>query len=196
MEHPISAKRILAIASFGLALGLLAGAVWLMSAHAQCGLPGTPDCDERERRPTATDTKVALSTSNPTSTQFLCLEYLQWLKCIGNPQCNGLPRCPDTPTPSKTPVATATPTITPSPTPTVPTPTGTKLMCLECNEWLKCIANPQCNGLPKCPWSQCPLTTATATPPVKVDALPLGPISPLALGIGGAIAMLLSLIHI
>src|SRR5512138_3192340 len=117
------ARRILAFAAVGLVFGLLM-AGWRSSiAPAQCdpaGGPCEPPKGEREKPATPTDTRLALSVFSPTATRTaeqLCLEYADFLKCIGNPGCQPVPPlCPSkTPTPSSTP----TPTVTPSPKPTV-----------------------------------------------------------------------------
>ena len=103
-----------------------------------------------------------------------------------------------TATPTSTAVQPSTPTATLSPTPLPPSPTGTLFLCLEYSDFVKCQGNPQCQGLPLCPWSKpvvtlatlATLATRTPTPPVSPGLSPLGPVPPLALGIGGAVAML------
>lgn len=99
----------LAFLSAGLAASLRPPA-----ALAQCGLPGTPPCEPKKKRPTETPRQSATSTSTftpaatvtqtptatgaptkfPTPTKLMCLDLEQFKKCIGNPQCNGLPLCP------------------------------------------------------------------------------------------------------
>lgn len=192
-------RTLLAIAGISLALGLLAGGTMSLTARAACD-PASP-CPpppggggDREKRATATDTRLAPSNFSPTPTntaEQLCLQYSDFIKCLGNPQCQPVPPlCP-----SATPPPSSTPTATPSPTPTSPTPTGTKFLCLEYSDFVKCMGNPQCQGIPLCPWSKpavtlATLATRTPIPPVVPALSPLGPGQPLALGIGGAVAVL------
>jgi hypothetical protein len=192
--------RIAALAAFALMLGLFVSGLRITTARATCdpaGGPCPPPKGERDKRATATDTRLALSNFSPTPTntvERLCLQYDDWIKCVGNPNCQPVPPlCPSaTPPATSTPTSTLTPTATPSPTPTSPHPTGTQLLCLDYEEFKKCIGNPQCQGIPLCPWANKGIPTATHAPllPVTPGLSPLGPVPPLAWGIGGAVAVL------
>ena len=64
--------------------------------------------------PTATFTPAPSLTPTASKTPVkLCLEPLEFMKCLGNPSCNGLPKCPPTPGTPATPGPTGTSTPIP-----------------------------------------------------------------------------------
>lgn len=65
------ARKFLALAAFGLMLGLLAGGLKHTSARAQCdpaGGPCEPPKGERDKRATPTETRIVRSAETPTAT--------------------------------------------------------------------------------------------------------------------------------